>query len=123
MDSFERLVNALKASSDYKVICLWNECAYAGNYIRVYHNGPSFFREMFGGYATSDVVQRIFCGKFNPAHDYIYTYGYDVLVTFQHHSDKESPVDYEILAEYLLESYFCGEIEENLGVKIFDYTD
>lgn len=119
-DKLDMIVDALKSASDYKVVALWEECAEAGGYIRIFQNGVAFFEDLFSGCDIGEVMKRVFFGRFNTSDSYIYFNGYNNLVTFNHHYDEDSPIDYEMLAEYIFEAYFLNEIEEKLGIKLCD---
>lgn len=89
---------------DMEVITLWNECAESKGYYddRVYDNDETFFNEMFR--TTYDAVRAATNGDYNVHDDYVVFDGYANLQSFDWLDDNNSPVDEDILVDWLMEN-------------------
>lgn len=97
-----------------RVIELWNECAESKCYYdnRVYDNDEAFFNEMFR--TTYDAVRAASNGDYNVHDDYVVFDGYANVESFDYWQDSNSPIDVDVLAEWLMEN---PEKLEELGIE------
>lgn len=99
---------------DTEVITLWNECAESKCCYddRVYDNDETFFNEMFR--TTYDAVRAATNGDYNVHDDYVVFDGYANLQSFDWLDDNNSPVDEDILVDWLMEN---PEKAAELGIE------
>lgn len=86
------------------VINLWNDCIEDKNILddKIYNNGEDFFEEMFS--SPYDAVRAVAYGEYTLNDNYIAFDGYGNIVTFDYWDDEGSPVDIDILADWLLDN-------------------
>lgn len=89
---------------DTEVITLWNECSESKGYYndRVYDNDETFFEEMFR--TTYDAVRAATNGDYNVHDDYVVFDGYANVESFNCWQDYSSPIDVDVLAEWLMDN-------------------
>ena len=93
-----------RSMSNTEVINLWNECAEEKRYYddRVYGNDETFLDEMFR--TTHDAVRAATNGDYNVHDDYVVFDGYANLQSFDWWDDNNSPIDEDILVDWLMEN-------------------
>lgn len=97
----EEIMKAVSIMDTDDIISLWNECidevGYQGD--RVYENNMLFFEEMFSH--PYDVVQAITYGHWNVNDNYVVFNGYGNLSSFNYWGDSNSPIDLDVIVEWL----------------------
>ena len=117
MDKCEMILEALKNASNDTVVDLWNEYCNENNSMDdyIFDNGESFFEENFSD-RVMDAVRSVQYGDYNVAHDYVCFNGYGNLESFNCADDENSPVDFDSLADWLIDNKDEDEIAGLYGV-------
>ena len=102
--SREKIMNAIGAMSTEDVIDLWNECIQDAGYTddEIFSNDEAFFTDMF--ISPYDAVLAAAYGDWHVNDDYVCFDGYGNLRSFRGWQDDNSPVDTDILADWLIEN-------------------
>ena len=110
----EKITGAIGTMYSDKVVELWNECIRDKNYPddEVFYNDEEFFNEMFGN--AYGAVLSVTLGDWRNSDDYVAFDGYGNVVSFNYWNDYNSPIDVDILAEWLSEN--PAKLEE-LGIE------
>lgn len=98
----EEMLKAVKGLPYTEIIYLWNEYAEKNGMAdkKVYKNTLDFLDEMFA--CPSDAVLAVTCGKYEEGDVYATFDSLGNLVTFMFWDDEDSPIDADIIAEWLL---------------------
>ena len=102
----KEIVENIKKMDNAKVINLWNkyvgEKCYPYNTIyTIYTNNCAFFNTFFMPF---DAVCAVMHGHYNENDDYVIIDEHDNVQSFTNWDDEKSPVDIDILANWLLEN-------------------
>ena len=124
MDKREMILDGLKTLNNDSAVELWNEYCSECNCPddTIFDNGESFFEEHFEGRVT-EAVQAALAGDYNFSHDYVRFNGYANLESFNCADDDNSPVDFDSLADYLIENKDDDEIAELLDIEFEEETE
>lgn len=101
----KEIVETIKKMDNAKVINLWNKCvgekSYPYNTVNtVYTNNCAFFNTFFTPY---DAVISVLYGHYNENDDYVIIDEHDTCQSFTNWNDTKSPVDMNILVNWLFE--------------------
>lgn len=100
----KEIVNNIKKMDNEKIINLWNECVGENRYPHeediIYTNNCAFFNSF---YTPSDAVLAVIYGNYNENDDYVIIDKSENVQSFTDWDDVHSPVDIDILADWLLE--------------------
>ena len=99
----KEIVETIKKMDNAKIINLWNECVEEKSYPynTVYTNNCAFFNTFFTPY---DAVVSVLYGHYNEDDGYVIIDEHDNVQSFTSWDDVKSPVDIDILANWLLEN-------------------
>lgn len=102
----KEIVETIKKMDNMKVINLWNnyvgEKSYPHNTIyTIYTNNCAFFNTFFMPF---DAVMSVLYGHYNENDDYVIIDEHDNVQSFTNWDDAKSPVDIDILSNWLLEN-------------------
>lgn len=100
----EKIMEAIKHKMDsYDIINLWNECVFETNLTdgEIADNDETFFKEIFS--SPYDAVRAVAYGEYTLNDNYIAFDGYGNVVTFDYWDDENSPIDVDVLVEWLME--------------------
>lgn len=97
----EEITKAVAIMDTNDIITLWNECIDEVGYPndRVYGNNMLFFEEMFAH--PYDVVQTVAYGDWRVDDTYVVFNGYGNLSSFNYWGDSNSPIDIDVIVEWL----------------------
>ena len=97
----EEIMEALAIMDTQDIIELWNEYTEELDYREdiVYENDKSFFDEMFG--IAYDAVVAVTHGDWRQDDNYVVFNGYGHLESFNHWRDYNSPIDIDVIVEWL----------------------
>lgn len=100
----EKIIEKIGVMETEHVIALWNECIEYTGYTddRVYENGEDFFNEMFRN--PYDAAMGVAFGNWRCSDRYVVFNGYANVESFQYWQDSNSPIDVDVLAEWLMEN-------------------
>ena len=101
----KEIVETIKKMDNAKVINLWNNCVgekcYPYNTIyTIYTNNCAFFNTFFMPF---DAVLAVMHGHYNENDDYVIIDEHDSVQSFTNWDDTYSPVDINILIDWLIE--------------------
>ena len=100
----KEIVKTIKKMDNAKVINLWNnyvgEKCYPHEDDTIYTNNCAFFNTFFTPY---DAVMSVLYGNYNEDDVYVIIDEHDSVQSFTNWDDVYSPVDVDILANYVLE--------------------
>ena len=101
----KEIVENIKKMDNAKVINLWNECVAEKSYpyntiYTIYTNNCAFFNTFFTPY---DAVCAVMHGHYDEDDNYVIIDEHDNVQSFTNWDDEKSPVDIDILANYMLE--------------------
>lgn len=100
----KEIVNNIKKMDNAKVINLWNnyvgEKCYPHENDIIYTNNCAIFNSFFTPY---DAVMSVLYGNYNEEDDYVIIDEHENVKSFTNWDDVYSPVDVDILADWLLE--------------------
>lgn len=124
MDKREMIVDGLKNLDNASAVGLWNEYCSECNCPddTILDNDDNFFEEHFEGRVT-EAVRAALAGDYNFSHDYVRYNGYANLESFDCADDENSPVDFDSLADWLIENKDESEIAELLDIEFEDETE
>lgn len=101
----KEIVNNIKKMDNAKVINLWNnyvgEKCYPHENNTIYTNNCAIFNSFFTPY---DAVMSVLYGNYNEEDDYVIIDEHENVKSFTNWDDVYSPVDVDILADWLLEN-------------------
>ena len=99
----KEIVETIKKMDNAKVINLWNECVEEKSYpySTIYTNNCAFFNTFFMPF---DAVCAVMHGNYNEEDNYVIIDEHDNVQSFNNWDDEKSPVDIDILANWLLEN-------------------
>ena len=101
----KEIVETIKKMDNAKVINLWNnyvgEKCYPHEDDTVYTNNCAFFNSFFTPY---DAVMSVLYGNYNEEDNYVIIDEHENVKSFTNWDDVYSPVDVDILADWLLEN-------------------
>ena len=99
----KEIVETIKKKDNAKVINLWNECIEEKSYpySTIYTNNCAFFNTLFMPF---DAVLAIMHGHYKEEDNYVIVDGHKNVQSFTNWDDTKSPVDVDILANWLLEN-------------------
>ena len=99
----KEIVETIKKMDNAKVINLWNECVEEKSYpySTIYTNNCAFFNTFFMPF---DAVCAVMHGHYNENDNYVIIDEHDNVQSFNNWDDEKSPVDIDILANWLLEN-------------------
>ena len=101
----KEIVETIKKMDNAKVINLWNnyvgEKCYPHENDTIYTNNCAFFNSFFTPY---DAVMSVLYGHYNEDDVYVIIDEHDNALSFTNWNDVKSPVDIDILANWLLEN-------------------
>ena len=97
------ILETIKKMDNAKVINLWNECVEEKSYPynTVYTNNCAFFNTFFTPY---DAAMSVLYGNYNEEDNYVIIDEHKNAQSFTNRDDVKSPVDIDILANWLLEN-------------------
>lgn len=97
----KEIVETIKKMDNAKVINLWNECVEEKSYpySTVYTNNCAFFNSF---YTPADAVLAVIYGNYNENDDYVIINKSENVQSFTDWNDVHSPVDINILADWLI---------------------
>ena len=100
----EEMLKAIKGLSYVEIMYLWNEYADKNGMAdkKVYKNTLDFLDEAFT--CPSDAVLAVTCGKYKEGDVYTTFDSLGNLVTFMFWDDEDSPIDANIIADWLLDN-------------------
>ena len=100
----KEIVETIKKMDNMKVINLWNnyvgEKCYPHEDDTIYTNNCAFFNTFFTPY---DAVKSVLCGHYNENDDYVAIDENNNAQSFTNWDDAKSPVDIDILVDWLFE--------------------
>ena len=100
----KEIVETIKKMDNAKVITLWNnyvgEKCYPHENDTIYTNNCAVFNSFFTPY---DAVMSVLYGNYNEEDDYVIIDEHENVKSFTNWDDVYSPVDVDILADWLLE--------------------
>ena len=100
----KEIVETIKKMDNAKVINLWNnyvgEKCYPHENDTIYTNNCAVFNSFFTPY---DAVMSVLYGNYNEEDDYVIIDEHENVKSFTNWDDVYSPVDVDILADWLLE--------------------
>ena len=101
----KEIVETIKKMDNAKVINLWNkyvgEKCYPHEDDVIYTNNCAIFNSFFTPY---DAVMSVLYGHYDENDDYVIIDAHDNVQSFTNWDDAKSPVDIDILANWLLEN-------------------
>ena len=101
----KEIVENIKKMDNAKVINLWNnyvgEKCYPHENDTIYTNNCAFLNTLFTPY---DAVMSVLYGNYNEDDVYVIIDEHDSVQSFTNWNDAKSPVDIDILANWLLEN-------------------
>ena len=99
----KEIVETIKKMDNAKVINLWNECVEENAYLYnvVYTNNCAFFNTFLMPF---DAVCAVMHGHYNENDSYVIIDEHENVQSFTNWDDAKSPVDIDILANWLLEN-------------------
>ena len=101
----KEIVETIKKMDNAKVINLWNnyvgEKCYPHENDTIYTNNCAVFNSFFTPY---DAVMSVLYGNYNEEDDYVIIDEHENVKSFTNWDDVYSPVDVDILADWLLEN-------------------
>ena len=99
----KEIVETIKKMDNAKVINLWNECVEENAYLYnvVYTNNCAFFNTFFMPF---DAVLAVTHGNYKEEDNYVIIDEHKNAQSFTNWDDAKSPVDIDILANWLLEN-------------------
>lgn len=104
MISVNDVVADLRGRDDSEVVSLWNEyCDEIGD-VDGFAYLMDEFDELMEGKSPWEITRMAFYGDFNPNHSFFGFNGYANLISFDFADANNSPIDFESLAEWLIES-------------------
>jgi len=104
------------------IIALWNECIKEKGYSddKVFYNGREFFDEMFGN--AYDAALSVIYGDWRDSDEFVAFDEYGNVRSFNGWEGYGSPIDADILADWLLENHEkakeIGIVDEDDGEEI-----
>lgn len=100
----EKIAEKLGVMETERIIELWNECIEYTGYTddEVYENGEDFFNEMFRN--PYDAAMSVAFGNWKCSDRYVVFNGYANVESFNYWQDANSPIDVDVLAEWLMEN-------------------
>lgn len=100
----EKIMEKIGVMETERVIGLWNECIEYTGYTddEVYENSEDFFNEMFRN--PYDAAMRVAFGNWKCSDRYVVFNGYANVESFNYWQDANSPVDVDVLAEWLMDN-------------------
>lgn len=98
----KEIIETIKKMDNAKVINLWNECIAEKSYPynTIYTNNCGFFNTFFMPF---DVALAVVHGHYNENDNYVIIDEHENVQSFTDWNDTYSPVDIDILANYVLE--------------------
>ena len=121
MEKREMILEALKNAANDTIVGWWNDYCIDNNDPdnQIFDNGESFFEENFSD-RVMDAVRSVQYGDYNVANDYVCFNGYANLESFNCADDDNSPVDFDSLADWLIENKDEDELAELLDIDFED---
>lgn len=118
MEKREMILDGLKNADDSLIVGLWNEYCSECNCPddTIFDNDEGFFENYFTGSVMS-AVRSVQYGDYNVAHDYVRFNGCGNLESFYCADDDNSPVDFDSLADYLIENKDEDELADLLDIE------
>lgn len=100
----EKIMESIGVMSSDEVVTLWNEYIKAKGYSddKVFYNDREFFDEMFGN--AYDAVLSVIYGNWRESDEFVAFDGYGNVRSFNGWEDYDSPINADILADWLLEN-------------------
>lgn len=100
----EKIMEAIEVMSDAKVIELWNECIRDNDYSdnEVFFNSRVFFNGMFD--SAYDAVLSVTYGDWRERDEYVVFDSHKNVQSFTCWEDTNSPIDADVLADWLFEN-------------------
>ena len=96
----KKIVETIKKMDNAKVINLWNICIPHED-CTIHTNNCAFFNTFFTPY---DAVMSVLYGHYKEEDNYVIIDAHDNVQSFTNWDDAKSPVDIDILANWLLEN-------------------
>lgn len=118
----EKIMKSIGVMSSDGIIALWNECIKEKGYSddKVFYNGREFFDEMFGN--AYDAVLSVIYGDWRDSDEFVAFDEYGNVRSFNGWEGYGSPIDADILANWLLENHEkakeIGIVDEDDGEEI-----
>lgn len=108
----EKLINFLKTEvADGAVLSLWNECASENYADDVVYKGIDEIADLLNE-NSADFARRVFYGDVKSwTANYFFINGAGNIVGFWFLTDDDSPIDYSILAAWLIDNDRLGDID------------
>ena len=102
--TYDKIMEALALLDTEEIVALWNECIEEVNYPhdRVYENDMTFFDEMFS--QPYDIAVAVSYGDWKANDKYVVFNGYGNIATFNQWKGYNSPIDIDVLVEWLLDN-------------------
>lgn len=106
MDKIKAIVSIIKNWDNEKIIRAWNNyCADECMEDYIHGNDEYFFEEMFE--KADEAVSAVCFGNYRYQDDYVVFNAYGNLDTFDYWDEEKSPIDLNILAEYMADNGDC----------------
>lgn len=108
----EKLINFLKNEvADYDVLSLWNECASENYADDLIYESIEDIADLLGENAA-DFAKRVFYGDVKSWNaSYFYLNGSGNIVGFWCLTDDDSPIDYSMLSDWLIDNDRLADID------------